>query len=286
MERLESELLRTFLAIADAGSVTGGAARIFRSQSAASVQIKRLEELLGEAVFKRHGRGVVLSPLGEALAPIARQVVHTLDSTLADLKGSGLAGSLRIGIPDDHGKDALSAIIAAFAREHPRVELTVHRALSTGFPKALATGALDLAVHEVARVGPEMEFLREEALLWVTAKAHRLLDRDPLPLALFDRACWWRDAALSALDTAGRRYRIVYSSESVTGVAAAIEAGIAVGILGSSAMSDEMMALPESAGCSSLPTSKLVLECGKGSRDPASKAMARAISGAFKIREV
>ncbi len=281
MERLESDLLRTFLAIADAGSVTGGAAKIFRSQSAASVQIKHLEELLGEAVFKRHGRGVVLSPAGEALAPIARQVVHTLDSTLADFKGSGLVGSLRIGIPDDHGRDLLSSIIAAFAREHPRVELTVHRALSTGFPKALATGALDMAVHEVARVAANMAFLKEESLQWVASQEHDLLDRDPLPLALFDRACWWRDAALSALQTAGRRYRVIYSSESVTGVAAAIDAGIAIGIMGTSAMSDGMLVLPESEGFPSLPASKLVLESGRGSGDAAATAMATAIVRAF-----
>ena len=149
MNKLDSNLLRTFLAVAEAGTVTGGAARIYRSQSAASVQIKQLEELLGESVFKRHGRGVVLSHVGEFLAPVARQVIQLLDVAMAEITGGGLEGSLRIGIPDDHGKEALSSIIAEFTHDHPKVDLMVHCALSTGFPSSLAAGELDLAVHEV-----------------------------------------------------------------------------------------------------------------------------------------
>ena len=180
--------------------MTGGAARIYRSQSAASVQIKQLEDLLGEPVFKRHGRGVVLSRTGEVLEPVARQVVGALDSAMAEITGGGLEGALRIGIPDDHGKEALSKIIADFTRDHPKVDLMVHCASSTGFPAALLAGELDLAVHEVERVGSGMELLREEPMHWVTSRVHNLLDRDPIPVALFDQACWWRDAALKALE--------------------------------------------------------------------------------------
>ena len=97
LNKLDSDLLRTFLAVADAGTVTGGAARIYRSQSAASVQIKQLEDLLGQPVFKRHGRGVVLSRVGEVLEPVARQVIQALDAAMAEITGGGLEGSLRIG---------------------------------------------------------------------------------------------------------------------------------------------------------------------------------------------
>ncbi len=281
MNRLDSDLLRTFLAILDAGSVTGGAATIHRSQSAASVQIKHLEELLGEPVFKRHGRGVVLSPAGEVLAPVARTVVHTLDTTLAGMKGGGLEGSLRIGIPDDQSKDALADIVAEFAREHPKVELTVHCALSTGFPDALAAGGLDLAVHEVESVKPGMELLREEKMFWVDSRTHHVRMRDPLPVALFDQACWWRDVAHKALQESGRTYRVVYSSESVTGVAAAIEAGIAIGVLGASVLNDELVALSGPDGFGEMPSSKLVLEYGRDADDTLCTAMSKAIKRAF-----
>ncbi len=281
MNKLDSNLLRTFLAVADAGTFTGGAARIHRSQSAASVQIKQLEDLLGEPVFKRHGRGVVLSRIGEVLEPVARQVIQTLDATMSEIVGGGLEGSIRIGIPDDHGKEALSKIIADFTRDHPKVDLMVHCALSTGFPAALVAGELDLAVHEVEEVGPAMALLREEQMHWVTSRAHNLLERDPIPVALFDRACWWRDVALQALEASGRAYRIIYSSESVTGVAAAIEAGIAIGVLDHSALTPDLVVLSETEGLGAMPTSKLVLDCGKSAQDPVCRTMATAIKGAF-----
>lgn len=284
MRNLDSDLLRTFLAVADAGSVTAGAERIHRSQSAASVQIRQLEELLGKPVFTRHGRGVGLSEAGQALAPVARQVIETLDTTFAEVSGSGLTGALRIGIPDEHGKETLSRIIAAFARQHPRIDLTVHCALSSGFPSALASGNLDLAVHEVEHLTPDMDLLHEEPMHWVAARTASLLDRDPIPVALFDRACWWRDAALLALEKSGRSHRMVYSSESVTGITAAIEAGIAIGVLDRSALTPDLVVLTEADGLGEMPTSKLVLERGKSADDAICSAMADAIRQAFSVK--
>lgn len=281
LNKLDSDLLRTFLAVAEAGTVTGGAARIYRSQSAASVQIKQLENLLGKPVFKRHGRGVVLSRIGEILEPVARQIVETLDSTMAEITGGGLEGVLRIGIPDDHGKEALSKIIADFTRDHPKVDLMVHCALSTGFPAALLAGELDLAVHEVEAIAPGMALLREEPMHWVTSHAHNLLDRDPIPVALFDRACWWRDVALKALEAGGRSHRIIYSSESVTGVTAAIEAGIAIGVLNQSALLPDLTVLSEAEGLGEMPASKLVLERARNTDDVVCSAMADVIKRAF-----
>ena len=283
LDKLDSDLLRTFLAVADAGTVTGGAARIYRSQSAASVQIRQLEDLLGQPVFKRHGRGVVLSRAGEVLEPVARQVIQALDAAMAEITGEGLEGSLRIGIPDAHGKEALSKIIADFTRDHPKVDLMVHCALSTGFPSALIGGDLDLAVHEVEDVGPGMDLLRQEKMHWVASRAHSLLDRDPIPVALFDRACWWRDVALKALEASGRSHRIVYSSESVTGVTAAIEAGIAIGVLDQSALTPNMVVVSEAEGLAEMPASNLVLEFGKGADDTVCRAMADTIKRAFDV---
>ncbi len=281
LNKLDSDLLRTFLAVAETGSVTGGASRIGRSQSAASVQVKQLENLLGEPVFKRHGRGVVLSRIGKVLEPVARQVVQMLDDVLAEITGNGLEGALCIGIPDSHGQVALSKIIADFAHDHPKVDLRVHAALSTAFPSALAADELDLAVHEVEDLGPGMELLSEEPMHWATSRAVNLLGRDPIPVALFDRACWWRDTAIKALDAGGHAYRVVYSSESVTGVIAAIEAGIAIGVLSQTALTSNLAVLSEVEGFGAMPTSKLVLERGKRKGDAVCDAMAGVIRQAF-----
>ncbi|MEM9552419.1 MAG: LysR substrate-binding domain-containing protein [Pseudomonadota bacterium] len=284
MENLESDLLRTFVAVAEAGSVTDGAVRIFRSQSATSLQIKRLEAILGQPVFARHGRGVVLSDTGRRLLPIAQEVTARLDTALRDLSHDAISGKIRLGIPDDHGQSKLAGIIATFARHHPRVELDVTCALSTGFPAALAQGKLDLAIYEVETPSGHEEVLYEDPTCWVSL-AHRNFPQDEfLPVALFDHACWWRDAAITALNARGKPYRCVYSSQSVSGVIAAVEAGIAVGLLGRSSLHSGLSVVNEALGFESTPASKLVMASrGDGDAGP-QDAMKAAIRAAFQAQ--
>jgi len=281
MDHLNSDLLRTFLAIAETGSFTEGAARIYRSQSAASLQIKRLEDIVRQPVFERHGRGVILTPAGEKLVPVARDVTGILESTLRDLTSDDLHGRLRLGIPDDQSRDTISRIVGEFAQLHPSVELDVTCAISSGFPKAIETGALDLAVYEVEHLREGVELLAEETTHWMVSRYHDLLSRNVVPVALFDRDCWWRDAALNSLNKLGRPFRIVFSSQSVTGVAAAIEAGIAIGLLAKSSQSTSLRLLEPKEGFSEMPTSKLVLANSKTANDTVITAMNTAIRNAF-----
>lgn len=281
MEYLNSDLLRTFLAVSETGSVTAGAARIFRSQSAASLQIGKLEELLGHPVFVRHGRGVVLTAAGEKLLPVARDITRTLDATLRDLTSDDLHGKLRLGIPDDQTKNILSRIVAEFAQSHPQVELEVTCELSAGFPDALASSALDLAIYEVAQPQPGLEILRREQTCWMMSRHHDLLSRDPIPVALFDRDCWWRDAALAALRAMDRPFRVTYSSQSVAGVGAAIEAGIAIGLMGEASLTGELRPLGAEHGFGEMPVSNLVLGRRPGADSPSIRAMETAVRRAF-----
>lgn len=281
MDQLNSDLLRTFLAIAEAGSVTDGAARIHRSQSAASLQIKRLEEIVGKPVFDRHGRGVVLTTAGEKLLPVARDVARTLDSTLREMKSDDVQGKLRLGIPDDQSKGTLARIVAEFVQSHPRVELEVTCAISTGFEDALTRGSLDLAIYEVAQPNPDAEILRKEQTRWMQPRHHDLLSRDPIPVALFDRDCWWRDAAVISLEAMGRPYRITYSSQSVAGVAAAIEAGVAIGLLGETSRTAGMEQVGADNGFGETPESHLILGRAGDAKTPALEALQVAVRNAF-----
>ncbi len=281
IEKLDSDLLRTFLAVAETGSVTGGAERIFRSQSAASLQIKRLETVLGRQVFERHGRGVVLTATGETLRPVAQRVVQLLDGTLAELTSRHLKGSLRIGIPDEYGGTVLPQVVARFVRDHPRVELAVRCALSADFPHALERGELDVAVYDVEKPKAGLAVLRTQRTVWAASRRHRAHEVDPLPLALFDRACWWRDLALDGLRAAGRTFRIAYTSESVAGVLAAVEAGAAVGLLGEDSLGNDIVELAAADGFPVMPQSSLVIECRNGAAPDLSRAMAAAIRSAF-----
>lgn len=281
MENLDSDLLRTFVAVAEAGSVTDGAMRIYRSQSATSLQIKRLESVIGQPVFKRHGRGVILSEIGRRLLPVAQEVTARLDAVLRDFSDDAVTGKLRMGIPDDHGRAKLAEIIAVFSRHHPNVELDVTCALSTGFPDALDKGELDLAIYEVERPKPHEELLFEDPTCWMSS-AHRTFASDEsLPVALFDQACWWRDAAITSLERRGKPYRIVYSSQSVAGVIAAVEAGIAVGLLGRSSLHSGLSVVSEALGFGSTTASKLVM-AARGPKDAAQQsAMRDSIRAAF-----
>ena len=262
MECLDSELLRTFIAVTNAGSVTDGATQIHRSQSATSLQIKRLEAIVGRAVFERHGRGVVLTEAGRYLLPIAHDVTARLDGALRDLTKHAVRGKLRLGIPDDHGRAKLAQIVATFARSHPQVELEVTSALSTEYPEALEKGRIDMAVYEVEDPAQEEEVLKEDPTCWVAAEHTDFSNADPIPVALFDHACWWRDAAIASLQARGKPYRVVYSSQSVSGVIAAVEAGVAVGLIGRSSIQSGISIVPHEFGFAPTPTSKLVLAIG------------------------
>lgn len=280
--QLDSDLLRTFVAITDSGSFTQGANRISRSQSAVSLQIKRLEEILGQAVFVRRSRGIALTPTGEKLHPIARQIVNTLDTAIGQLRVDALTGSIQLGIPDEYGATILPDVIARFARNHPQVELEVQCGFSAKFPDALARKKLDIAVYAVESPVKGAVVLRKEATHWVTSTKHLVHEQDPVPIALFDRACWWRDTALEALDRSGKRYRVVYTSESVTGVLAAISAGVAVGLLSESSLSDDKRVLTKADGFPKLPQSALVLEHRGSAESPLLAAMILAIKQAFR----
>lgn len=283
MNDLDSDLLRTFIAVAETGSVTLGAERILRTQSAASLQIKRLEETLGQPLFRRHGRGVTLTPLGEQLLPTARQVTTTLDATLRALTADAMTGRLRLGFPDDHSHGTLAQIIAAFSQSHPSVELEVICDLSARFPAMLTNGTLDLAVYEVETADDPAAVLWQDQTHWITSRHHDLISRDELPVALFDRDCWWRDAALKALEAMQRPYRILYSSQNVQGIAAAVEAGVAVALMGSNILGKEIKALGPEDGFPVMPVSNLILRTA-GPETPARLSIETAIRDAFRQR--
>lgn len=281
MDNLDSDLLRTFVAVAQAGSVTEGAAQIHRSQSATSIQIKRLESILGQAVFERHGRGVVLSETGRRLLPVAQDVTERLDATLREICDEVVVGRVRLGIPDDHGQAKLAKIIANFTRQHPQVELDVTCSLSTGFPTALEKGRLDLAIYEVEAPREHEELLFEDPTCWMSSAHQDFSTEEILPVALFDHACWWRDAAIASLNARGRIYRVVYSSQSVSGVVAAVEAGIAVGLLGRSSLNPNLAIAGATFGFGITPTSKLVMAESNAQECKPLTAMKAAIRAAF-----
>lgn len=279
--RLDSDLLRTFAAIADSGSFTAAAALVGRTQSAVSLQMKKLERTVGRPLFHREARGVRLTAAGEALLIRARPILRQLDRAAEALRGGPVEGAVRVGVPEEYGATLLPGVLARFAERHPGVQVTVRCETSLNFAPALERGALDLAVIVSDRGQAHGEILLHDPTVWVTSARHLTHERDPLPLALFESGCWWRDWSLKALDDQGVSYRIAYSSAGVAGIQAAIGSGLAVGVLGQSTLPAGTRRLTEAEGFRELPASTVVLRTAGGASQ-AVQSMADAIRDAFR----
>jgi len=279
-EGLDTDLLRTFLTVARHGSVTHSAAALHRTQSAISIQIKRLEASLGATLFRREPRGVSLTEAGERLQPAAERIVKDLDQTLRAFRADPIAGLVSVGIPDEYGTDVLPSILADFTARYPAVEVFVQCGFSVDFPAAVERGVLDLAVFADVAGSDLSGKLIEDPMVWVASRPYRCRQDEPLPLALFDRSCWWRDLAIDALKQAGQPYRVAFSSESVFGIKAAIATGLAVGVLARSTVEGPLHILDEAHGFPPLPDSVLRLQRGRDA-SPAVGAMADAIEAGF-----
>jgi DNA-binding transcriptional LysR family regulator len=263
---LDSDQLRTFLAIADAGSFTRAADIVHKTQSAVSMQMKRLEERLGRDIFERDGRASKLTEDGERLLDYARRIVRLNNECVASFAETDLVGRVRFGLPDDYADRYLPEILATFSRSNPRAEVTVVCEPTPMLVEKMADGELDLAIITHVDGRGTSEVVRSEQLLWVTSARHCVHDEAVLPLALGRATCNWRASAISTLEESGRSFRIAYVSWNSTAVGAAVLAGLAVGTLPESAIRPGMRILGARDGFPPLPSCKIGLVLG--SREP------------------
>ncbi len=259
---LDLDLLRAFVAVTETGSFTRAAHRLGRVQSAVSMQIKRLEALVGARLFERRRGAVVLAGQGEVLLAHARRMLALNEEALADLGRTAVAGGVRLGSADT-ASVFLPDILARFAQSYPRAQLEVRCDRSWHILDALEAGDLDLALatQRCGRSGGEV--VRHEPLVWVTAAPH-LAEQTVLPLALFAQGCDYRQAAMQALDGAGRHWRMAYNRTSVHGVRAAVAAGVAVAALPRSTVDRGMRVLGAEDGLPPLPDYEIFLHLAAG----------------------
>lgn len=219
---LPVDLLRAFAAACRLGSVTRAAELLGRTQPAISLQLRRLEHLAGRPLLCRQGRKLALTPLGEVLLDHAGRVLDAHDAALAALAAEPLSGRLRIGMIQDVADTALVQALARFSRRHAQVRLDLRVAGSQELRRLLAESELDVAVCSAAAADGDVVLPME----WFGSAA--LLTAEPLPLALLDAPCPFRQAAIDALDRTGRPWRMVVSGSSLSGLRAAVAAGLAV----------------------------------------------------------
>ena len=275
---LDLDQLQTFISIADTGSFTRAAEEVHRTQSAVSMQMRRLEERIGKPLFEKDGRTNRLTEEGDRLLSYARRLLFLNRETLAAFDDRRLEGTIRIGTPDDYADRFLPEIMARFARSNPHVELTVVCEPTPGLVEHIKRGNLDLALvtHNDAR--GQSEVVRREPLLWVTSANHATHEQDVLPMAFGRPNCIWRRAACDVLDQMGRDYRILFTSFSATVITAAVLSGLAISVLPECALRPGMRVLGEADGFGTLPDCRIGIMRGQTSRPEIVDAIARHIS--------
>jgi DNA-binding transcriptional LysR family regulator len=274
---LDTDQLRSFLAIVDTGSFTRAAERVNKTQSAVSMHIRRLEEQLGCALFVKQGRGARLSEEGEKLIDFARRMMQIEANALAALSRKGLSGRVRLGMPDDYSEFFLADILTRFCQRHPLVETSVICDASISLAAPVRARALDLAIVTDSEGLQGVEIIREDPLVWVASKRFQIDADAPVPLALSSTICAWRKIGEDALRGCNRATRSVLASNNYSAIAPVVRAGLAVTILPLANVPADFRILGAETGMPRLATTRMGLIHAPGHPSEEASALADAI---------
>lgn len=278
---LDSELLRTFLAIVDTGSLTKAGEKIGRTQSAVSLQLKRLEAICGTSLFRRDRHGVKPTSQAEFLLPKARRIAVLLDEVETLLPVRPLEGRVRIGIPEEYGRSILPTALASFAKRHPSVEVIVRHGRSSVLQSAVEANELDLAVVFEQEGRMPAELLAVDPTVWVTSSLHQMHETDPVPVALYESQGWCNPAALRSLNACAIRFRVAYTSDTSGALRAAVVSGLAIAPLSRSLIPRGCRELGPLDGFHTIDLSSVGLVRRRDAGAQAVAGMAEAIKTAF-----
>lgn len=244
---LQIDWLKCFVAVVDAGSLSSAAGEVHRSQSAVSMQLKKLEDAVGQRLLERGPRKLQLTPDGQTLLGYARRMLDLQTEAQVALRGEELTGRVRLGVPDDYAAKYLTPVLKRFAPKHGGVEIELHCEQSTALIPRVARGDLDLALvsRDHARRGT---LLFHEPMVWVGSAQFELWRRDPLPIAVYEEASLARQGAIQSLAQQGRRYKVVYNSSSLAGQIAAVDSGLAIAVLTQCSAPPHLMVLGAAQG--------------------------------------
>ncbi len=278
---LDIDLLRSLVAFADSGSFTKVAGVIGRTQSAVSMQMKRLEEMVGKPLFARDGRDLALTHDGERMVGYARRMLKLHEEAVASFAEPMLTGTVRVGIPEDYAVGVLPVLFSRFAEIYPGVHFEIHCDSTDVLYPRFKAGALDLAVLTEQEIPQGGRLLRQEPVVWATSRQHQTHRLDPLPLAVFPAPCMFRKWAIESLEEQGRAYRLAYSSRSMAAVIAAVTSGLAITTTARSSMTPEMRVLTEADGFSPLPDARISLYKASNADNPVIARLADHIVESF-----
>lgn len=264
---IDPDLLRTFLAFAEGGSLARAAAMVNRSPSAVTAQMQRLEALVGEPLLAPVGRGRALTPVGEEFVDHARRVLDAHRDAWLSLKGARADGRIALGSTQDFAETTLPILLRRFARSHPRVRLDLRIGRSKELSIAYEQGQIDILL--TMREGPaadELLMLREP-MIWLCSEGGLASAETELPLAVLDPPCGFRSSAIAALEATGRPFRIAATSPSLSGLRAAVSSGIAVTVRTDRFLGAGIMPAPRHLELPALPPAEFSLRLRPNAED-------------------
>lgn len=252
---LDLDLLKTLVAIADTGSFSAAANIVHRTPSAISMQVKKIEDILGRPVFVRDSRSVSLTSDGAFLLEHAKRMLALNRDALARFIQPDVRGVVRLGAPDDAAERFLPAMLRRFAESHPCVTVDAVVDGSGRMAEMVRGGRLDLSIVtcEAGFDDGGAEILMREKLVWAMCRGGMAASKDPLPLSVWEEGCVWRKAGVDGLNACNRAWRVAFQSAHISGQRAAIKADLAVAPIPISSLGDDIVEVPAKFGLPKLP---------------------------------
>ncbi|MFJ4344147.1 LysR substrate-binding domain-containing protein [Pseudomonas sp. NPDC089401] len=267
MRLLDLALLHSFKTIAESKNLSVASQRLHKTQAAVSIQLKKLEALVGERLVERGHQSTVLTAHGERLLEYARKMLALSDEAMAHFTKGEVCGTVRFGIPDDYAGAFLPPVIRQFTRRYPKVSLKIRNDISQNLFTALEDGELDLALVTQRAADGKGEVLRCDPLRWVGAAGFTLDRSVPIPLALYPHGCGYRRHILAALSASLIDYEVAFECTGVTGVQLAVESGLAIAATSTPLIQPGWQLLE--VGEAGLPVlGNVIIELRQGMREP------------------
>jgi len=257
---LDIDQLRAFATVARTGSFTRTGELLGRTQSAISLQIKRLETSIERKLFERNGRSISLTDEGERFLAEANHILEMHDRAIALLNQPAVSGSVSLGCTEEFAAVHLTDVLGSFQRTHPHVHIEIAVDTSQELRNGFSNNRYDVVLAKTGAAESNGKRIWREDLIWViddTPSSSSILTRDPLPLLVSPLPCLIRQAMTAALDDTGRKWAIVGTSEVNAGLQAAVLAGFGVTALPRSAIRPGMRQVLPEEGLPFLPASEV-----------------------------
>jgi len=227
---LDFDLLRSFIAVVDSGSLTRAAIQLHRSQSAISMQIKRLEAQLNQRLFQREGRGLSLTHQGKSLVAYARRLLNLHDQALNDLTKKAVPTHFRVGCPDDYSLILLPKLITLLRKNNPNIRVSVYTANSGQLRQAMDNNEIDIAILTRLPNSNEGALIYQVQGVWV-AKNSEDFNQRPLPLVLFEPNCKFHSSVIDGLEKDGISYDLICDASHVSLLSELVRQGRGVSVM-------------------------------------------------------